>query len=421
MRLKLSVFALAITCSTSAFAQDPAPPAPPVETPADPSAQPPPPPPPPPAPMEPVPPPPPMEPMPPPPPVEAAPAAASMPNLKWEGLVDSYYMYHFTGESIADPPIGRQFDTIANSFTLNYAKLAVQMDADPVGFRIDFGYGQTGVIINNASAGGSASPAPMTVANLYSSGFVVQQAYATARFGIATLDAGKFVTTAGAEVIESNKNWLYSRSILFFNIPLLHTGLRLTLKPSDMISFQASVVNGGIPNNDPDNNTWKTIGLSLGLTPVEGTSIALTSYFGKEGALMRAAEEPQGEMQVIVDLVASQTISDTFGLNLNVDFVKTGDVKFYGAALMGRLALSDAFYLALRGEYAMQDTGMETAMSDGTTAYYEGTLMAGLPVGSNYEIRLELRGDFSDEEIFPRGAEAKKNQFTGLAAFLAYF
>ena len=30
-----------------------------------------------------------------------------------------------------------------------------------------------------------------------------------------TLDFGKFYTTAGAEVIEANKNWLYSRSILF--------------------------------------------------------------------------------------------------------------------------------------------------------------------------------------------------------------
>ena len=48
------------------------------------------------------------------------------------------------------------------------------------------------------------------------------------------------------------------------------------------------MVNGGVTNNDPDNNAFKTIGLSLGLTPTDtGTSIALTSYFGKEG--------PQGD------------------------------------------------------------------------------------------------------------------------------
>jgi hypothetical protein len=376
--------------------------------------------------MEPVPPPPPLEPMPPPPPVEAAPISASMPNIKWEGLVDSYYLYKFTNDdALSETPSYRQFDTIGNSFTLSYAKLALQMDADPVGFRIDFGYGHTGSIINAASKGGSANPG-----SLYDSAFVVQQAYATARFGILTLDAGKFVTTAGAEVIESNKNWLYSRSMLFYGIPLLHTGLRATIKPSDMISFQASVVNGGTNNNDPDNNTWKTIGLSLGLTPVEGTSVALTSYFGKDGTSIddmdpaTAAITPdQGDMTVLVDLVASQTISDTFGLNLNVDYFKlSGDAMWFGAALMGRLALSEMFYLALRAEYVMADSGVEMAGDDGKRALYEGTLMAGLPVGSNYEIRLELRGDFSDKEgIFTKGAEAKKNQFTGLAAFLAYF
>ena len=121
-------------------------------------------------------------------------------------------------------------------------------------------------------------------AALYGGAFIVQQAYATARWGIVTLDAGKFNTTAGAEVTESNKNWLYSRSLLFNAIPALHTGLRLTVKPSDVFSIQASLVNGGVSNNDPDNNAFKTIGLSLGITPADtGTSIALTSYIGKEG------------------------------------------------------------------------------------------------------------------------------------------
>ena len=313
---------------------------------------------------------------------------------------------------------------MANSFTLNYAKLALQMDADPVGFRIDFGYGHTGTIINQASLAGSR---PGTSTNdLYQNAFIVQQAYATARFGIATLDAGKFVTTAGAEVIEASKNWLYSRSLLFYSIPLLHTGLRLTLKPSDTLSIQASLVNGGeATNNDPDNNTWKTVGLSVGLTPIEGTAIALTSYFGKEGDSLDDLDSTtpammlpgQGDVTVLVDLVASQTVSETFGLNLNVDYYKgNGDVMFWGAALMGRLSVSEALYLALRAEY-----GMTTDAAGTDTALYEGTLQLGLPVGSNYEIRLEARADFSDKEIFAKGTDPKKNQVTGLAAFVASF
>jgi len=56
----------------------------------------------------------------------------------------------------------------------------------------------------------------------------VQQAFATVKATKwLTVDAGRFVTTASAEVIESNKNWLYSRSMLFYGVPLLHTGLRV--------------------------------------------------------------------------------------------------------------------------------------------------------------------------------------------------
>src|SRR5690242_14029771 len=115
MRLKVTALALALLAPLTAFAQDPAPAAP--ETPADPSAQPPPPPPPPP-PVDQPPPPPPVD-MPPPAPsapldAVSGPAPASAPNLKWEGLVDSYYLYKFTGDSSMEDPELRAFDTLGN-------------------------------------------------------------------------------------------------------------------------------------------------------------------------------------------------------------------------------------------------------------------------------------------------------------------
>ena len=59
----------------------------------------------------------------------------------------------------------------------------------------------------------------------------VEQAFATVSpLPNLTIDMGKFDTTAGAEVIQANKNWLYSRSYLFNAIPLLHTGLRIGYK-----------------------------------------------------------------------------------------------------------------------------------------------------------------------------------------------
>jgi hypothetical protein len=349
----------------------------------------------------------------------SGPAPASAPNLKWEGLVDSYWLYKFTGDNSMEDPGLRAFDTLGNTFTLGYAKLAVQLDADPVGLRVDFGYGQVGAIINSTSLAGSDPAMNANGAALYSSAFIIQQAYATSRWGIVTLDAGKFNTTAGAEVTESNKNWIYSRSFMFNAIPALHTGLRLTLKPSDLISVQASLVDGGASNNDPDNNSFKTIGLSLGITPADtGTSIALTSYIGPEGD-----QGDQGDTQILVDLVASQAIGDNLGLNLNVDYFKvTDDAWWMGAALMGRFTVTEMLYIALRGEYVHSvDGGYLGLFAAGDLDLIEGTLTIGLPMGANYEIRLEGRGDFTSEPILSNGAEAKENQFTGLAAFLAYF
>jgi len=69
----------------------------------------------------------------------AAPATAAPAHLshRWrlsrlrhrfymEALVDAYYMYNFTGDPSTQGPAGaRQFDVVANSFSLNYAKLGV--------------------------------------------------------------------------------------------------------------------------------------------------------------------------------------------------------------------------------------------------------------------------------------------------------
>jgi hypothetical protein len=409
----------------AAFAQDPAaPPAPPAD-PAAPAA---------PAAPEPPPPPPAAEPVMAPPvdpapapmvttDVAAAPAAAAesaAPTVKWEGLVDSYYMWNFTGDPSTQGPgltgggTIRNFDDRANSFTLNYAKLAAQADFDVVGFRVDFGYGHTGTIINGNSASLSAKgtmEAPDTrAASLYGPAFFVQQAYGTAKLGALTIDAGKFVTTAGAEVIEANKNWLYSRSLLFFGIPLVHTGLRLNLAVSDLISLQGSVVNGW--NNDPDNGEAKTFGASITVKPVAETTIVGTTYIGKE--------VPGGDVRMLFDVVANQTLGEAVGLNLNFDFFKEGDLSWWGLSLMGRFAVNESLYVAARGEYVKSsEGGYASALGDG--ALYEGTLMVGLPWGKNFELRLEGRGDFSDEEIFLKGAETRKNQITGTAAFLAYF
>jgi hypothetical protein len=407
--------------SVPAFAQTPPADAPPVLPPPGAEAPPPAPPPPPPAPA---------------PVAEVAPAPAAAPAaapaktwkdfLTLEGLADSYWMMNFAhGDSTLNGPQLRQFDVASNSFSLSYLKLGVGAAVENVSFRADLGYGHTGAIINGASySGGPASvgmgmstPTSALTGSLYSNAFIVQQAFASITFGQLTLDFGKFVTTAGAEVIESNKNWMYSRSLLFFGIPLLHTGVRANFKASDMLTLQASVVNGW--NNDPDNNGDKTFGLNATITASPMLTVYATTYFGKEGPVGM-----EGDMKFLGDLVAAITLNPNAGLNLNVDYLKQGPMNFIGVAGMGHFVLNDHAALSVRGEFIKDKgiyTGVDLMGAPNEANLFEATVGLSLPWAGHYELRPEFRGDFSDKELFSTGTETKKNQFTGTIAALAYF
>jgi hypothetical protein len=358
----------------------------------------------------------------------AASGAAPPIAFTWEALVDAYYMYNFTGKpSLQGPGAPRQFDVAANSFSLNYAKLGVGADTEYVAFRMDLGAGHTAAIINGSSATASAAGNALS-ASQYGNDFLVQQAFATVKATKwLTVDAGRFVTTASAEVIESNKNWLYSRSMLFYGVPLLHTGLRVNATVNPSLKLQASLVNGW--NNDPDNNIGKTFGANATFAPPDsGLNASLTTYIGKE-----TTAGSGGNARILIDGVVTKDIAQA-SVGLNVDYLKDGTPYWIGAAAMGKYAFTDLFNVAARFELVSSKSGGYTLgfVTPPATAYvgdavlYEGTLMGGLTVAKHFELRLELRGDFANKDIFQKGdagevAYNRKNQFTGLVAFLAYF
>jgi hypothetical protein len=87
---------------------------------------------------------------------------------------------------------------MANSFTLNYAKLGVHADTDWVTFRMDVGAGHMAAIINGATPASpqpSPAPPPETHGRYSANSFLVQQAYAEVKpHPNISIDAGKFVT-----------------------------------------------------------------------------------------------------------------------------------------------------------------------------------------------------------------------------------
>jgi hypothetical protein len=308
----------------------------------------------------------------------------------------------------------RAFDTNTNSATLGLAALTVNASLDPVAFQLDMGYGSVGSIVNSFNSGMSPVTPPV------GGSFIVLQAYGSITvLPMLTFDFGKFYTTAGAEVLPANKNWLYSRSLLFNAIPVLHTGARANLKVNDMVSLQASLVNGW--NDDPDFNAWKTVGLSATVTASPMVTLVGTTYIGKEApqvdAMMMPAPSTPGDVRILVDVVAALTLSDKLGVNVNFDYIKaqTNASADYlvGVAGMARYVINEHVNVAARGEWVRNHIGANADIM-------EGTAMVGIDVGKNFELRPEFRIDHLGQDA-QFGTNGKSDQITGTLAALTWF
>ena len=173
----------------------------------------------------------------------AAPAAAPAPTglagllgpTTLSGFVDVYYGYNSNQPANRTTAL-RNFDINSSQFALNMLELvadkAPDATASRVGYHIALGFGQA---MNLVNAGEFASPnlpgtpvglPPSTITNFdqyLKEGYL--EYLAPAGKGL-QINVGKFVTPAGAEVIETKDNWNYSRSLLFsWAIPYFHFGV----------------------------------------------------------------------------------------------------------------------------------------------------------------------------------------------------
>ena len=186
------------------------------------------------------------------------------------GLVDTYYLWNSTRTA----PLYRSFDTKHNSFDLSMAEVWLNKAAakdSPIGYKVRLTFGSAADILASAS-GSPATESP------YKN---VEEAYGSYMAPVGAglqIDVGKFVTNAGAEVIEAKDNWNYSRSLLFqLAIPFYHAGIRLTYSPNDKVTLMGGVVNGW--NDVSDNNSGKTAMASVTYKPNAATTI-VENYIG---------------------------------------------------------------------------------------------------------------------------------------------
>lgn len=340
--------------------------------------------------------------------------AAPAPNPVWEffkqtevsGFVDGYYLWAFNEVN----PQLRNFDINHNSFSLNYAEIAFGKPVSETsrgGFRLDFGAGDTAELVNLFEPGGTDYLK------------YVQQAYVSYLAPVGkglTIEFGKFVTPAGAEVIESKDNFNYSRGLLFaLAIPYYHTGFRVGYALSDNVSLTGYLVNGW--NNVRENNDAKTFGVTLATKPTEKSVLNFNYLVGNE-----FPDDVDGGTRNLIDIVGTFAVSDSVSVVGNFDYgsdsLDDSDVAWYGVALGMKFQANDSLAFSPRYEWFVDDDGFATGLSQ---TLQEITLTGEYKAAGGLLTRLEFRSDFSDEDYFVKGDGFKSSQPTLSLSFIYAF
>ncbi len=349
-------------------------------------------------------------------PAPAAPTAPSLSDvLTASGLTVNGYIaasyYHSNGYPSTNEFNSNihQFDVNHDSFQLDQAGLQVgYQPKQGFGGYIDLIAGDDAKILHYAEDGNTTS-------------FDVRQAYLQYATGAFTIMAGKFVTLAGAEVINPTLNTNYSRSLLFFDSePLTHTGVRATYALSDTLTFTGGINNGW--NTTSTSYGSKTGELGVSWIPNKIFSIASAAYFGKNPAF-------DGE-KTLIDVVATfnATSQLTFILNFDWDNQKFHDDTLSSAswnamALYANYAFNDQWRVSVRGEYLDDKDGFVTGYHQ---TLKEATVTFGYAPVKSFEVRAEVRYDraqaapdgsdyFLRALSYAEGSATFSNSLTGIA------
>lgn len=331
--------------------------------------------------------------------------------LKISGFVDVYANIDFNSPASRSTQL-RNFDLAERQVSLNLAEVVFEKKPAPSGFRMDFDFGTTSALVH-------------TIDGKVDEAFQhLQQAYVSYVAPVGkglTVDAGKFVTHQGSEVIETKDNWNYSRSLLFaWAIPYFHVGIRGNYPISDKLFVNGYIYNG--INRIIDNNSGKSLGLQIGLTPIKQLPILLNLIGGPE----KADKNSLDDWRHIVDVVATYNLNDKLSLMANFDYGIEMDSDpekessvWMGVAGYARYALSDSLALIPRGEWFKDRDGFATGTAQ---TLLEGTLTLENKIKDSLLLRLEGRADISDQEFFETDTEEKsKSQVTLLAGAIYSF
>ena len=393
-----------------------------------------------------------------------APAAPQTPAVTLAGLlgsttisgfVDGYYGYN-SNHPIDNTSGQRFFDGQTNGFGFNMAELIVDKAPDAttsesrMGYHIAAAYGQAAAAINCSDIGNFLATAPSNEC----SNFYLKEAYGSYLAPIGkglTISVGKFVTPIGAEVIESNANWNYSRSLLFYNaIPYFHFGANAKYVWNPKWTTTLYLVNGwnnSVINHDfgRGNSSGLTYGASVAYTPNMKWSVIENYFAGPVTDQYDEFDKTINDYKQLSDTVISYTPNSKWAFMVNGDYgfgprnwncggsegttcVKVGpQATWWGAAGYAKYNFNMKSNFAVRYEYYGDPQGYtifdvgDINDTKGHAQEFTGTYSYN--VTNNFLVRGEYRYDFASQPFFTRGDNffSRKEQHTATLGFVYSF
>ncbi len=347
----------------------------------------------------------------------AAPAPTGLAGLlgptTLSGFVDVYYGYN-SNQPASRTTALRNFDVNSSQFALNMLELVADKTPDAtasrVGYHIALGFGQAMNLVNGSEIASPNVPGtpvlapPSTVTNFdqyLKEGYL--EYLAPVGKGL-QINVGKFVTPAGAEVIETKDNWNYSRGLLFsWAIPYFHFGMSGKYAFNSKFALTGYLVNGW--NNSVDNNSGKTTGFSAAWTPNSKLSLTENYLVGPEQS------NNNGDFRHLTDTVIAYSPTAKLSLMANYDYghdrvatvspglpTTTSAVWWTGLAGYIKYAPNAKWAIATRGEWFKDHNGFSTGTAQNVSEF---TLTLQRMLASKIMTRLEFRRDMSDQNVFP--------------------
>jgi hypothetical protein len=345
-------------------------------------------------------------------PAAEQPAPAPPPATAWSlgpfavsGLVDGYYSLGFNHPASNVNGL-RNFDDRANQPELNLAKVTLDYSPKPVGVHVDLGFGRALDIIST----GEKDVTQMRW---------LEQAYVSvkpASWKGLELDFGRFVTSAGAEVIETPSNFNYSRSLLFsWLIPYNHFGMRASMPVTKQLTAGVQWVAGW--NNIVTNSTYRTFGFTGSWTPSSKVTWINTYYVGPDEN--KADRGFRNDYDTVLIVNATSKASLYVNFDYLHDSPKLGPAwKAYGIAGAAKFQVSKKLAISPRLEWMNDVTGSDTGIAQKVK---EVTVTGTYSLMDRLSAWLEFRNDWSDQPFFNRGNEPGtfKHQPTVLLGLVA--